>query len=375
MTGNGPTEKKLLKPASHEYDTNGIDFELKPGNRYALAIPNYGSGDITKSPGFQVWAALGKYQGEFDLIPINLRRFGDGGGAPRLEASPEDREIFVPHFYNTRTAEEHTFWCAQISDALKRAGSKEIYFLETYNPFYRQDSRTQGKREAVTARLVADLYVLSGVDTNYVFDPHFRQLEGFFPSRYPMKSLDLTEKFAGHLMYRHVKDLSGVRYIGVALDEGGVRPTRRLVFVIDQKQYKLKPDEAARFIARMDKERLAEMRDEVRTNTLLGDVKDKDVIIREDVIGTGTTLEKGVRVLRDANAGKIIAVATYAGDIPEARRRFFIDQGVTIVTTDGIPYGAHEEFSVMNLGPVMANVILRKTRALPLTDYMSQLEI
>ncbi|MFH0949108.1 MAG: ribose-phosphate diphosphokinase, partial [Candidatus Aenigmatarchaeota archaeon] len=339
------------------------------GSRYALAVPNYTKYGIDGTPiGNSIWDEFGEYQKEFDKIPITIERFGDGGDRVRIEASPQDREVFVPHFYYANTAAEHTLIGAQIADALKRAGAAKIYLLETYNPYYRQDTRTQGEREPVTAGIVADIYVKSGIDRTYVFDPHFRQLEGFFPSAQPMTTLDLTEKFAGYLLGKYHKELSAGS-VGCATDDGSVRLTKRLMKAL---WHEIDQEEEKTFVvARMDKDRLKEA-DGVRTNALFGNVDKDYIIVREDVMGTGTTMKKTVGELREKNKNaNIIVVSSYTGVLPNTILDYFRNENIEIVTTDGIPAGVREEFNIMKLAPIIKNVVVEKVRRHSLSDYMA----
>src|SRR3989344_1694753 len=211
-----------------------MDQDTEFGKQFAVAILNYAPYGI-QGPyvGNKVYENLGPFREHFDEIEVEVRLFGDGGDTVRVKQSPQEREVFVPHFYYAPSAAQHTMIGTQVAGALHRAGARKVYFLETYNPYYRQDCRSPAKREAGAARPVADFYVHSGVDRVLVFDPHVRQLEGFFPDRYPMVSLVRTEKFAGYLFRHHRDAIERADFIGCATDDGSVRITKRLMRVLN----------------------------------------------------------------------------------------------------------------------------------------------
>lgn len=352
---------------------SGVKVADDFGRQYALAVPHYESLGID-GPfiGEQVWTYLERYHGEFEKLIVTIKRFGDGGDRVRIEGSPQDKIVFFPHFYYANSAAEHSLIGAQIADALQRADASHVYMIESYNPYYRQDARTPGKREAITARIVADLYVNTGVDRNYVIDPHFRQLEGFYPSRSAMKPLDLTEKFTGHLLRNHREQIAKSNLVGCAADDGGVRLTKRIMKTLDKEHH---TENEARFIIRIDKDRLEDAEDKSRANAVLGDVKGQNIIVREDVMGTGQTIENTVRITRKAGAEEIMVVSTYVGRIPEERMKYFRGEGIKIVTTDGIPSDISDKFSVMRLAPLVNKIITKKIRRQSLSDYMAELDV
>ena len=91
---------------------------------------------------------------------------------------------------------------------------------------------------------------------------------------------------------------------------------------------------------------------------VLGDVKDRDCLIVDDMASTGRTLAGTARALRDAGAQEISTVFTHAVIAPGAVDRLFTAQFTRVLTSDSIPVEADSWLQVVSVAPLLARAVL-----------------
>jgi ribose-phosphate pyrophosphokinase len=332
-----------------------INFPL-PTNRFGLAVPDY-SDFYGKAPYFEDQKLMPPYFGdlvwnhlkeldiykEFAYIPIKIIRFPDKSEKNEALENCRNRDIFLIHSLYTIPA-QHVFIGAEIIQNLIKSDANRVYNFENYNPYYRQEKRK--KREPITARLVADLYKAAGMDTIYTCDPHADAIAGFFTKFEPLpmsrRLAQATEKFW---------NVSNA--VIVSPDQGGYNRAENFA------NYLKLP------LATIHKERING--EEVVIKDILGDVRGKDAIIRDDVISTGTTTLKDAEALLSSKYGakSVRAVVTHLGLYNEATQKLK-RKGIEVIGTNSIPIVLSEEekkdVHVVDISDIIAHVIYEKSR-------------
>jgi ribose-phosphate pyrophosphokinase len=227
---------------------------------------------------------------QLPLGTAKLTRFSDG-------------EIFVEVNENVRGVDAYVIQptCAPVNDhllellimvdALKRASAGNVTAVMPYYGYARQD-RKSAPRTPITSKLVADLLVASGVGRVLGMDLHAAQIQGFFDI--PFDHLFAMPVLLGYLKERYT---GGPGVVIVSPDAGGVERARAYAKRLNAN------------LGIIDKRRDAPNQSEVMH--IVGDVRDKTVIIIDDMVDTAGTLTQGAEALRAAGAARVVACATH----------------------------------------------------------------
>lgn len=177
-------------------------------------------------------------------------------------------------------------------DSLKRASASSIVVIATYLGYSRQD-RKATQREPIGAKLVAKLLETAGIDKLITFDLHNPSIQGFYDI--PVDDL----RWVYPLTYSLVREKRKMKFTIVSPDHGGAVRARKFAELIT-KEIK---------IAIVDKRRIGPNVSEIVG--LLGDVKNKNCIIIDDMIDTGGTIIKAAEYLKENGAKNIYIAATH----------------------------------------------------------------
>jgi ribose-phosphate pyrophosphokinase len=227
-----------------------------------------------------------------------------------------------------------------IADALKRASARRITAVVPYYGYARQDRKSE-PRVPITARLVANLFAISGITRVLTMDLHAGQIQGFFDI--PVDHLYATPVLMSYFKEKNLKDI-----VVVAPDAGGVERARAF---------------AKRFnaeLAIVDKRRPSP--NEASIMNIIGEVKNKTCIILDDLIDTAGTLTKVADAIKEKGAATIFAAASHGVLSGNARQRIQESVIKELVITDSIPFtkGEHtEKIVVLSIATILAEAILR----------------
>lgn len=224
-------------------------------------------------------------------------------------------------------------------DALKRSFAKTIHVIIPHYGYARQD-RVASPREAISAKLMAELISAAGADHVIVVHFHSDQSQGFFP--FPVDNLNPRKLFADYLMSKKLKDP-----VIVAPDAGAAKECGRLARLMDAP------------LAVLTKERPAFNVAEV--TSVVGDVEGKTCILYDDMIDTGGSVcaAHGALLANGANPDIYLA-ASHAVFSGPAVDRFKETGFKEVIVTDTIPVPQSKQFkglTVLSVAPLLANVI------------------
>jgi ribose-phosphate pyrophosphokinase len=229
-------------------------------------------------------------------------------------------------------------------DAFRRSSAARITAVLPYYGYARQDRKVQ-PRVPISAKLVADLLEAAGVDRVLALDLHAGQIPGFF--NIPVDNLFaapvLLQYFQQRLAEHAWEDL-----VVVAPDAGGVERSRAFAKRLGTS------------LAIMDKRRTGV--NESRIMHVIGEVRDRDVILLDDIIDTAGTITQAVSALRAEGARRILASCTHPVLSGQAVERLEKSEIAEVVVTNTIPLREDpqsKKLTVLSVAPLLAEAIHR----------------
>lgn len=209
-----------------------------------------------------------------------------------------------------------------IIDALKRASARRITAVIPYYGYARQDRKVQ-PRVPISAKLVANLITVAGANRVLSIDLHAGQIQGFFDI--PVDHLLATPVILDYLKKSNLLN----NIIVVSPDAGGTERARAFAKKINAP------------LAIVDKRRDAPNVSKVMH--VIGDVKDKDALIIDDMIDTGGTLVQAANALKEKGANRVFAACTHAVLSGPAIERLNNSVLEEVIVTDTIPLGEKKD--------------------------------
>lgn len=242
--------------------------------------------------------------------------FPDGELIVRVEEDVRGRDCYVvqptSHPVNAHLM-ELMIWI----DTLKRASAARVTAVIPYFGYARQDRKDEG-RTPITAKLVANLLERSGADRIVAVDLHAAQVQGFFDI--PVDHLN-----AGPVIVKWFKSLKLDNRVFVSPDVGNVKRAQALANMLGGE------------ICIIDKRRKSGSK--VEAVNIIGDVKDKNVIMVDDMITTAGTVTEAAKLLHDRGAKEIYMSATHGVFAPPAIERLMAANFTKLAITDTIAIG------------------------------------
>ena len=179
-------------------------------------------------------------------------------------------------------------------DALKRASAGRITAVIPYFGYARQDRKTK-PRDPISAKLVANLITRAGADRVLTMDLHANQIQGFFDI--PVDNLLGSPVFVDHFLKKFESNHENAMV--VSPDFGSVARARAFAQKLDMP------------MAIVDKRRQKANSSEVMN--IIGDVKDKHVILLDDMVDTGGSLCHAAKALVEIGGAKDVTACASHG--------------------------------------------------------------
>jgi len=308
-----------------------------------LEEPKIISGNANRGLAKAVARRMSMHRGvNVGLVDARVERFNDG-------------EIFVEVFENVRgedmfllqstsnPANDNLMELLIMADALRRSSAQRITAVIPYFGYARQDRRTKA-RTPISAKLVANMMVTSGIERILTMDLHAAQIQGFFDI--PVDNLYASPIFALDIKHAFKKTLDQITV--VSPDVGGVARARELAQRIGAP------------LSIVDKRR--EKPGEVAEMTVIGNVKDRVCIVVDDMVDTAGTLCKGAEVLMEAGAKEVHAYISHGVLSGPAIERVTGSVMKSLVITDSIEpteaTKAAKNIRIVPTAPMFAQAIL-----------------
>ncbi len=269
-------------------------------------------------------------------------RFSDGEIHVQINENVRGGDIFIIQSTCAPTNDNLMELIVMI-DAMRRASAGRITAVVPYFGYARQDRRLRSARVPITAKVVADLLSSVGVDRVLTVDLHAEQIQGFF-------DVPVDNVFGSPILVDDMKNHSFDNPVIVSPDIGGVVRARAIAKLLNDTD-----------IAIIDKRRPRPNVSEVMH--LIGEVKDRDAIIIDDMIDTGGTLCKAADALKARGAKRVFAYATHPVLSGPAFRNISESSLDEVIVTDSIPLSQQMKdtgkVKVLTLAPMLAEAIRR----------------
>ena len=277
---------------------------------------------------------------DVDLGGVELRRFSGGEMYARYLDSVRGADVFIVQSLG-EPVNRNLMQLLIMIDAAKRASAKRITAVIPWFAYSRQDRKTK-PREPITARLVANMIGTAGADRLMTMDLHVGQIEGFFS--FPVDHLTAMHTFVDHFVEEGFRDADDV--VVVAPDTGEVKVAKRLA------------DHLGLPWAIVNKMRGGPQESEV--THVIGDVRNKRVVMIDDLIDTAGTLCNAAERLVEEGATEVYACATHAIFSGPAYERIEDSPIKEVVVTDTLPLKEDEPRSkirTLTIAPILASTI------------------
>tara|TARA_B110001454_G_scaffold183058_1_gene177938 strand:+ start:71 stop:1030 length:960 start_codon:yes stop_codon:yes gene_type:complete len=228
-------------------------------------------------------------------------------------------------------------------DALKRSSAGRITAVMPYYGYARQDRRVRSERVPISAKVMADILERSGIDRVLTVELHSEQIQGFF-------DIPVDNVYGTKVMRDDILKMNSDKQLVVSPDVGGVVRSRALAKVLGLSD-----------LAIIDKRRDETNKSEVMN--VIGDVKNKDCIIVDDIADTAGTLCNAASALKEKGASKVYAYIVHpvlSGNAIDKISQSKLDQ---LVVTDTIPLSeearACKKIRIITMAPTLAEAIRR----------------
>lgn len=270
-----------------------------------------------------------------ELGNVKFLEFSDGEYQPCFEQSIRGARVFI--IGSTFMPDSNLMEILLMCDAAKRASAKSITVVIPYFGYARQD-RKDKPRVPIGAKLVANLLSAAGATRVMTMDLHADQIQGFF-------EIPVDHIYASTILVDYVRNLNLENLTIASPDMGGAKRANAYASY-------LKSD-----IVICYKER--KKANVVENMMLIGDVKDKDVIIVDDMIDTAGTITKAAALMIEKGARSVRAMATHAVLSGKAYERIQDSVLEEVVVTDTIPLKRHDvsKIKVVSCASLFADVM------------------
>ena len=272
------------------------------------------------------------------LCDAEVGRFSDAEVRVSIKENVRGADCFVIQ-PTSCPVNEHLMELLIICDALKRSSARRITAVIPYYGYGRQDRKAE-PRVPITAKLVANLLVASGVSRVLAMDLHAGQIQGFFDI--PVDHLYAVPVFLKYIRAKKIENL-----VIVSPDAGGVERARAFakhlradLAIIDKRRPR--PNEAA-------------------IMNIIGTVKGRTTLVLDDLVDTAGTLVKVAVALKQNGATRILAAASHGVLSGDAEKKLEDSPIEELIITDSIPLNGKKvkKITVLSIAPLLAEAIKR----------------
>ena len=243
-----------------------------------------------------------------------VTKFSDGEFAVSYEESIRGKDVFLVQ--STFPNSDNLMELLLMIDAAKRASASHIIAVIPYFGWARQD-RKDKPRVSIGAKLVSDMLAAAGIDRLITMDLHADQIQGFF--NVPVDHLYASNILLPYVQSLHLKDL-----VIASPDVGGSKRANTYAKYLGCPLVLCNKTRARANV--------------VESMQIIGDVKDKNVVIVDDMVDTAGTITKAANIMLESGAKSVRACASHCVMSGPASERVQNSALEEIVFTDSIPY-------------------------------------
>jgi len=268
---------------------------------------------------------LGKY---------TLQKFSDGEFQPSFEESVRGAHVFM--IQSTFQPNDNLVELMMMIDAAKRASAYKIIAVIPYFGFARQD-RKDKPRVSIGSKVVADTLHSLGVSRIMTMDLHADQIQGFF-------NVPVDHLYASSLFVPYIKSLKLKNPVIGSPDMGGTKRANAYArFLETPMLVSHKSREKANVVGQL---------------TVIGPVKDRDVVIVDDMIDTAGTVTKASEIMMEKGANSVRVVATHPVLSGPAMERIEKSPIEEVIVSNTIPLKEKsDKITVLSVANIFADTI------------------
>jgi ribose-phosphate pyrophosphokinase len=293
------------------------------------------SGSAHRELAEEICAVLG-----VELSPAHIQRFSNDCLQVQLQANCRQRDVYIVQPL-VPPVQEHLMELLLMLDAARGASAAQITAVIPFYAYARSDKK-DAPRISIAGRLVADLLATAGASRVLTMALHAPQVHGFFSI--PVDHLTAIAELAKHFVGR---DLTNT--VVVSPDLGNAKPATQLARILNLP------------VAAGSKQRVAD--DRVIIDAIVGDVRDKNVIVLDDEIATAGSIIELLERLREHRVRRISLACTHGLFTGKAIQRLAAQTDVEeIVMTNTVPLDAEKVLPTMrvrSVAPLFAEAIKR----------------
>jgi len=291
-------------------------------------------------------AALAVKICEYLHLPLGnaqVKTFSDGEIQIEIDENVRSKDVFVIQS-TCAPVNDNLVELLLMIDALKRSSARRITAVMPYFGYARQDKKV-APRVPISAKLVADMVTIAGANRVITMDLHAGQIQGFF-------DIPVDNIFAAPLLIEYIRSNFNDNLVIVSPDAGGVERARAFAKRLDAD------------LAIIDKRRSAP--NQATAMAVIGDVRDKVVVILDDMADTAGTLTEAAHALKAEGAREIHACCAHAVLSGPAIERIVNSNIKSLVVTDTIPLSekaaACGKIVVISIAELVGEAIIRSYR-------------
>ncbi len=269
-----------------------------------------------------------------------VSNFSDGESLVQINENVRGSDVFVVQSTCT-PVNKNIMELLLMIDALRRASAGRITAVMPYYGYARQD-RKAAPRVPISARLVADILSVVGIDRVLTIDLHAGQIQGFF-------DVPVDHLYASPVLTDYVKKEYMNNLVVVSPDAGGVERARAFAKRVNAS------------LAIIDKRR--EKANVSQVMHVVGDVKDKNALLFDDMIDTAGTITHAAAALKEKGAKRVIAACAHAVLSGPALERINDSVLENVIVTNTIPMEDKQKeckkLTVLSVASLLGDAIKR----------------
>jgi ribose-phosphate pyrophosphokinase len=378
---------EVIAHLKKQYRHKNERFAQEISKRYSLSVDkvNEQINFINEVTGSETGARSGSRHVPKFKLPVKFTRFPNGEVKAEIQESIRGKDVYIfqdvenhcPVRFSgykdgiTLSINDHLFTLFVTIDAAQRAGAAHITLVIPNYPYARQH-KAKG-REGLAASRIGQMFESLGVGTIISLDIHSRDIINSFTR------MRLENLHASYQIIRTLFNMDGILnddFVVVSPDTGAVDRNKFFASALKKPLALLyKERDYSKFGPNALESNISQMR-------LLGNVMDKTVFMADDLLGTGGTLIKGMKLLKENGARKVIcsiSLPLFSGDAVS----YFDD-----AYRDGLFYRLigtnaihHEEvlnrewYISVNISGLFAKVISRLHQGLSISSLLDNREI
>lgn len=267
---------------------------------------------------------------------IEIGKFSDGEIDVYVKDDVNNSNAFIIQS-NSAPVNDNIIELSLIADALKRSGAQKITAVIPYFGYSRKEKQSR-PGEPISAKVIADLIVASGISKVICLDLHADAIVGFF--NVPVIYLTALDVLASALKREDLKNP-----VVVSPDVGGVKRARNFANLLNTP------------LAVIEKHRNVSKRDKMEVLSISGEINGVTAIIIDDVISTGSTIIESAKALKEKGAKKVIVCATHGVFAGNAVKNLQASQIDKVYVTDSI----EQNLKSSKVGIVSVDSLFAKT--------------